>query len=84
LSRGLFFDDLAVGFATLRAAQDVKNAFPNRTALILAAIAFVLVAAAIVINYFRGGEVQFVHLVFALGLLAFVVWFSGRDGEEAD
>ena len=62
----------------------MKNALPNRTALILAAIAFLLVVAAIVINYLRGGDVQFIHLVFALGLLAFVVWFSGRHGDEAE
>jgi hypothetical protein len=58
----------------------VKSPFPNRTILILASIAFVLVVAAIVINYFQGREVQFMHLLFALGLLAFVVWFSGRRG----
>jgi hypothetical protein len=58
----------------------VKSAFPNRTALILASIAFVLVVVAIGINYFQGREVQFVHVLFALGLLAFVVWFSGRRG----
>ena len=56
----------------------VKTPFPNRTTLILAGIAFVLISAAIAINYFRGGNVEFVHVLFALGLLGFVVWFSGR------
>ena len=56
----------------------MKPPVPNRTALILASLAFVLVSAAIAINYFRGGDIQFVHVLFALGLLAYVVWFSGR------
>lgn len=59
---------------------DVKNFFPPRTAVILAAIAFVLVTAGIAINYFTAGDIQYVHVLFALGLLAFVVWFSGRRG----
>ena len=61
---------------------NVKRPLPNRTALILASIAFVLIAAAIALNYFRGGEIQFAHVLFALGLLAFVVWFSGRPKPE--
>ena len=56
----------------------MKAAFPNRTALILASIAFVLISAAMLLNYFGGGEIRFSHVLFALGLLAFVVWFSGR------
>ena len=44
----------------------------------LASIAFVLIAAAIAINYFAGGKIRYVHVLFALGLLAYVVWFSGR------
>ena len=60
----------------------LKPPFPNRTVLIIAAIAFVLAAAAIVLNYFRGGEITYAHVLFALGLLAFIVWFSGRSGPE--
>ena len=57
---------------------DVKKHFPNRIALVLAIIAFVLIAGAIGLNYCRGGEIAYAHVLFALGLLAFVVWFSGR------
>ncbi|HMJ05526.1 MAG TPA: hypothetical protein VK474_04655 [Chthoniobacterales bacterium] len=61
-----------------RTPPDVKSTFPNRTAFVLAGVAFVLLAAAIALNYFRGGEIRYAHIFFALGLLAFVVWFSGR------
>lgn len=60
----------------------MKRPLPNKTALILASVAFVLIVIAIAINYFRGGEIRFVHILFALGLLAFVVWFSGRRDED--
>ncbi|MGI8820525.1 MAG: hypothetical protein ACR2ID_06640 [Chthoniobacterales bacterium] len=58
----------------------VKNLFPNRTALILSVIALVMISVGIALIYFRGGEIRFAHLLFALGLLAYVVWFSGRPG----
>ena len=74
------FDDRAISAATRALPLDVKSSFPNRTALLLAVVAFALIAAAIVLNYFRGGEIRFAHVLFALGLLAFVVWFSGRPG----
>ena len=61
---------------------EVKIPFPNRITLVLAAIASLLAGIAIAINYFRGGEIRFSHLLFALGLLAFVVWFSGRRERE--
>ena len=56
----------------------VKSIFSIRTRLILASVAFVLISVAIALNYFAGGEIKYVHLLFALGLLAYVVWFSGR------
>ena len=56
----------------------MKSFVPNRTTLILAGVAFVLVSLAIVVSYFRGGDIQFAHVLLSLGLLAYVVWFSGR------
>ena len=61
---------------------DVKSFTPGRTALILAGIACALTVLAIAINYYRGGHVEFSHCLLALGLLAFVVWFSGRRAPE--
>jgi uncharacterized membrane protein YobD (UPF0266 family) len=61
---------------------NVKTLVPNRIILILASIAFVLISIVIVVNYFRGGAVQFAHVLLALGLLAYVVWFSGRRAPE--
>jgi uncharacterized membrane protein YfcA len=62
---------------------DVKSAFSSRIGLILASIAFVLISIGIALNYFVRGEIQFVHVLFALGLLGYVVWFSGRrDTDE--
>ncbi len=43
-------------------------------------VALVLMCAGIALNYFRGGEIRYTHVLFALGLLAYVVWFSGRPG----
>jgi hypothetical protein len=57
----------------------LKQLLPNRIALILAGIAFALITGGVVLNYFRGGEIDFAQVLFALGLLAFVVWFSGRQ-----
>jgi uncharacterized membrane protein YfcA len=63
--------------------HDVKTAFSSRIGIILASIAFVLISVGIALNYFVRGEIRFVHVLFALGLLAYVVWFSGRrDGDE--
>ena len=56
----------------------MKRIRSTKASLILASIAFVLVSVAIAINYFAGGEIRYVHVLFALGLLAYVVWFSGR------
>ena len=72
------------GAARSRRTADVKSFTPGRTTLILAAVACVLTMIAITINYFRGGRVQFSHCLLALGLLAFVVWFSGRRDDEED
>lgn len=60
------------------------NSFrPGRTTLILAGVSCALTVVAIAINYFRAGRIEFAHCLLALGLLAFVVWFSGRrDPEE--
>ena len=66
----------------LRVPVNVKSIVPNRTVLILAGVAFVLVSIAILVNYFQGGDVQFAHVLLALGLLAYVVWFSGRREPE--
>lgn len=46
--------------------------------LIIASIACVLTILGIALNYFARGRIEFYHCVLALGLLAFVVWFSGR------
>lgn len=60
----------------------VKSYIPGRTTLILAAIGAVLTMIAIAVNYFRGGRVEFSHCLLALGLVAYVVWFSGRTGPD--
>ena len=62
--------------------EDVKPYIPGRTTLILAAVSCVLTVVAIAINYFRAGRIEFAHCVLALGLLAFVVWFSGRKHDD--
>jgi len=58
--------------------KKMRSSIPNRTALILAAIASALMILAIAIKYYRGGGVDYFHILLALGFLAFVVWFSGR------
>ena len=60
----------------------MKSYIPGRTTLILASIGAVLTTIAIAINYFRGGRVEFSHCLLALGLIAFVVWFSGRTPDD--
>ena len=67
-----------------RDSADVSNFTPGRTILILASIACALAVLGITINYFRGGRVEFSHCLLALGLLAFVVWFSGRRDNNDD
>lgn len=57
----------------------MKTFPPGRLTIVLASIALVLLLAGIALNYFGGGVIRFSHLAFALGLLAFIVWFSGRD-----
>ena len=59
--------------------SSVKIFPPGRLPLVLAAIALVLLLGGIALNYFAGGTIRFSHLAFALGLLAFIVWFSGRN-----
>jgi hypothetical protein len=56
----------------------MKSIRSTKVSLILAGLACVLVFTAIAINYFAGGEIRYVHVLFAFGLLAYVVWFSGR------
>jgi hypothetical protein len=46
--------------------------------LILAGIACAMTVLGIALNYFARGQIEFYHCLLALGLLAFVVWFSGR------
>jgi len=50
--------------------------------LILGGVSCVLAFVGIAINYFGNGRIEFAHCVLALGLLAFVVWFSGRMAKE--
>ena len=56
----------------------MNSYIPGKTALILAGIACALTVIGIAINYFWAGRIEFAHCMLALGLLAFVVWFSGR------
>ena len=67
----------------MAAECDVKDILSTKLSLILAGVAFVMITAAIAINYFAGGEIRYVHVLFALGLLAYVVWFSGRRDPNA-
>ena len=62
--------------------EDVKTYIQGRTTLILAGIACALTVLGIALNYFVAGRIEFSHCMLALGLLAFVVWFSGRKHEE--
>jgi hypothetical protein len=57
---------------------NVMSFIPGKTTLILAAIACALTLVGIAINYFLTGRIEFAHCLLALGLLAYVVWFSGR------
>ena len=60
----------------------MKTYRPGRTTLILAAVACALTFVGIAINYFGRGQIEFYHCLLALGLLAFVVWFSGRRDDD--
>ena len=51
---------------------------PGKVTLILAGIACAFTVLGIALNFFARGRIEFYHCVLALGLLAFVVWFSGR------
>ena len=55
---------------------------PGKATLILGGVGCALAFLGIAINYFGNGRIEFAHCVLALGLLAFVVWFSGRADEE--
>ena len=50
----------------------------GRLALILGAIAFLLTLISITIQYSRGRGFDYFHLIFALGLLAFLISIAGR------
>lgn len=50
--------------------------------LILAGVACVLAFIGIALNYFVQRRIEFSHCLLALGLLAFVVWFSGRQDDD--
>ena len=60
----------------------MKGFTPGRTTLILAGIACAMTVAGIALNYFARGRIEFFHCLLALGLLAFVVWFSGRREDD--
>ncbi|HSH39068.1 MAG TPA: hypothetical protein VK993_09805 [Chthoniobacterales bacterium] len=62
--------------------DDVNHYRPGRLPLILASIACALTVLGIALNYFARGRVEFYHCLLALGLLAFVVWFSGRRDDD--
>ena len=62
--------------------DDVRTYRPGRTTLVLAGVACVFAVVGIALNYFGGGRVLFSHCLLALGLLAFIVWFSGRTGPD--
>lgn len=62
--------------------QNVRGYIPGRSMLILAGVACALAVAGVALNYFGNGRVEFSHCVLALGLLAFVVWFSGRKHDD--
>ena len=64
---------------SLPGVPPVKSFRPGRTALILASIACAMTVVGIALNYFARGRIEFSHCLLALGLLAFVVWFSGRS-----
>ena len=55
---------------------------PGKATLILASVACGLTVLGIALNYFARGQVEFSHCLLALGLLAFVVWFSGRREDD--
>jgi hypothetical protein len=59
-------------------SSNVKSYRPPKAALILAMIALALMIAGIALNHFGGGHVRYSHYLFALTLLAFIVWFWGR------
>ena len=74
-----------LGQPTWRPAPDmdrVNRYKPGKATLILGSVACALGGGGIAINYFGQGRVEFAHCVLALGLLAFVVWFSGRRDED--
>lgn len=64
--------------------NQVNSYRPGKVTLILAGIACVLTLIGIAINYFGAGRIDFSHCLLALGLLAFVVWFSGRRENDHD
>jgi hypothetical protein len=66
----------------VRQIDRVKRYKPGKATLILSGVACVLAFLGIAINYFGAGRIEFAHCVLALGLLAFVVWFSGRPPDE--
>ena len=55
---------------------------PGKVTLILAGVACALALLGIALNYFARGRIEFYHCLLALGLLAFVVWFSGRRDDD--
>ena len=84
---GRWWRELKVSPCTLssqlgHAFADVNSYRPGKVTLILAGIACGLTLLGIALNYFARRQVEFSHCVLALGLLAFVVWFSGRRDEE--
>ena len=50
----------------------------GKLALLLGAVAFLLALISIAIQYSRGRGFDYFHLIFALGLLAFLISIAGR------
>lgn len=71
-----------LGSACVWHTDRVNRYRPGKATLILGAVACALAFLGIAINYFGNGRIEFAHCVLALGLLAFVVWFSGRSYDE--
>ena len=70
------------GSVRVRHVNRVNRYRPGKATLIVGGVGCALAFLGIAINYFGNGRIEFAHCVLALGLLAFVVWFSGRGQDE--
>ena len=50
----------------------------SKLALVLGGVAFLLAVISLAIQYSRGRGIDYFHLIFALGLLAFLISIAGR------